>query len=110
VLCPAPGHRTWTYGYTSNDLTSATSPIGNETSYTYGAGSTGNPALANDLLTITSPNAHPGGPDAGDSTVNAYNTAGQVTTQTDPMYHLRRHAAAVAAMRDYDPARDAIRI
>ena len=40
--------------------------MGNVTSYTYGAGSTGNPLLANDLLTITDPNAQPGGPDAGD--------------------------------------------
>src|SRR6185312_17077849 len=31
-----------------------------------------------------SPNAQPGGPDAGDSTVNVYNAAGQVTSQTDP--------------------------
>ena len=38
--------------------------------------STGNPLLANDLLTITSPNAQPGGPDAGDATVNVYNAAG----------------------------------
>jgi RHS repeat-associated protein len=73
------------YGYTGSDLTSATDPMGNKTSYTYGAGSTGNPALTNDLLTITSPNAQPGGPDAGKSTVNVYNPAGQVTTQTDPM-------------------------
>jgi YD repeat-containing protein len=59
--------------------------MGNKTSYTYGAGSTGNPALAGDLLTITSPNAQPGGPDAGDATVNVYDSSGRVTTQTDPM-------------------------
>ena len=59
--------------------------MGNVTTYTYGAGSTGNPLLANDLLTITSPNAQPGGPDAGDATVNVYDAAGQVTSQTDPM-------------------------
>jgi RHS repeat-associated protein len=59
--------------------------MGNKTSYTYGAGSTGNPALASDLLTITSPNAQPGGPDAGDATVNVYDSSGRVTTQTDPM-------------------------
>ena len=35
--------RQWTYGYTGSDLTSATDPMGNKTTYTYGAGSTGNP-------------------------------------------------------------------
>jgi RHS repeat-associated protein len=79
-----PLGRQWTYGYTGSDLTSATDPLGNKTTYTYGTGATGNPALASDLLTITSPNAQPGGPDAGDSTINTYNPAGQVTTQTDP--------------------------
>ena len=47
--------------------------------------STGNPQLASDLLTITSPNAQPGGPDAGDATVNVYDASGRVTSQTDPM-------------------------
>ena len=55
------------------------------TTYTYGAGSTGNPQLANDLLTITAPNAQPGGPDAGKATVNVYDSSGRVTSQTDPM-------------------------
>jgi len=77
------GHR-WTYTYTGSDLTKATDPLGNATSYTYGAGSTGNPQLANDLLTITSPNAQPGGPDAGAATVNVYDSQGRVTSQTDP--------------------------
>lgn len=81
-----PMGRTWTYGYNSaSQLTSATDPMTNETSYTYGSGSTGNPLLASDLLTITAPNAQPGGPDAGDDTVNVYNAAGEVTSQTDPM-------------------------
>jgi RHS repeat-associated protein len=80
-----PMGRTWTYGYTADDLTSATDPMGNVTSYTYGAGSTGTAVNANDLLTIASPNAQPGGPDAGDDTVNGYDAAGRVTTQTDPM-------------------------
>ena len=80
-----PLGRRWTYAYTGQDLTSVTDPMTHVTTYTYGPGSTGNPALANDLLTITSPNAQPGGPDAGAATVNVYNTAGQVTTQTDPM-------------------------
>ena len=78
--------RTWAYAYnTAGQLTSATDPMGNVTTYTYGAGSTGNPQLASDLLTITDPNAQPGGPDAGDATVNVYDAAGQVTSQTDPM-------------------------
>ncbi len=80
-----PLGRRWTYGYTGSDLTSATDPKGNVATYTYGAGTTAVAALANDLLTITSPNAQPGGPDAGDATMNVYNGFGQVTSQTDPM-------------------------
>jgi YD repeat-containing protein len=80
-----PMARRWTYAYSSGDLTSATDPMGNVTSYTYGAGNTGNPQLANDLLTITRPNAQPGGPDAGDATVNVYNASGQIKSQTDPL-------------------------
>ncbi len=81
-----PMGRQWTYGYNSADqLTSATDPMNNKTTYTYGAGSTGNPLQASDLLTIAEPNAQPGGPDAGDDTVNVYNGSNQVTTQTDPM-------------------------
>ncbi|HET7013040.1 MAG TPA: RHS repeat-associated core domain-containing protein [Streptosporangiaceae bacterium] len=80
-----PMGRAWNYSYSGGDLTSATDPVGNITSYSYGAGSTGNPVLANDLLTIIEPNAQPGGHDAGDATVNVYNAAGQVISQTDPM-------------------------
>ena len=57
-----PLGRRWAYAYNSaGQLTSATDPMSNVTSYTYGAGSTGNPQLANDLLTITGPNGQPGG-------------------------------------------------
>jgi RHS repeat-associated protein len=81
-----PLRRRWTYAYNAaSQLTSATDPMSHVTSYTYGAGSTGNPQLSSDLLTITSPNAQPGGPDAGDSTSNVYNSTGQVTSQTDPL-------------------------
>jgi RHS repeat-associated protein len=80
-----PMGRSWIYQYTGDQLTSATDPLTNVTSYTYGPGSSTNQDLANDLLTITSPNAQPGGPDAGDSTVNVYDNLGRVITQTDPM-------------------------
>ena len=80
-----PLGRRCTYAYNaSGDLTSVTDPMSRVTSYTYGSGTTGNPLLVNDLLTITKPNAQPGGPDAGDSTVNVYNASGQVISQTDP--------------------------
>ncbi len=80
-----PLGRRWTYAYNgSEDLTSVTDPMSRVTSYTYGSGTTGNPLLVNDLLTITKPNAQPGGPDAGDSTVNVFNASGQVISQTDP--------------------------
>jgi RHS repeat-associated protein len=81
-----PLGRRWAYAYNSaGQLTSATDPMTNVTSYSYGTGSTGNPQLASDLLTITSPNAQPGGPDAGKDTVNVYDSSGRVTSQTDPM-------------------------
>jgi YD repeat-containing protein len=40
---------------------------------------------ASNLTAITDPNERTGGPDAGTNTTITYNTAGQVTTQTDPM-------------------------
>ena len=75
----------WTYAYTGSQLTTVTDPMANVTTYTYGAGSTGNPQLTSDLLTITSPNGQPGGSAAGKKTVNIYDTQGRVTSQTDPM-------------------------
>ena len=92
-----PMGREWTYAYNAaGDLTSATDPMTNVTSYTYGAGSNG-PGQANDLLTITAPNGQPGGPDAGDDTVNVYNAAGQVTRQTDPMGNVTTFSYCVSA-------------
>ena len=84
-----PLGRQWTYAYNSaGDLTAATSPTGNTTSYGYDTGNP-DPLLTADLTSITSPDAQPGysGPDAdsGQATTIAYNTAGQVTSQTDPM-------------------------
>jgi RHS repeat-associated protein len=83
-----PMNRTWTYGYTSSDLTSVTDPLSNKTTYSYGAGSNG-PLQANDLLTITAPDAQSGysGPDAdpGADTSITYNSFNEVTQQTDPM-------------------------
>jgi|HubBroStandDraft_1064217.scaffolds.fasta_scaffold32071_3 YD repeat-containing protein len=77
--------RKWTYGYTGSDLTSATDPMSDVTSYGYGAGATDNPLNANNITTVTEPNGQPGGPDAGAHTSIVYNSAGQVASQTDPM-------------------------
>ena len=93
-----PMGRQWQYAYDgASQLTSATDPMGNVTSYTYGQGSTGNPSLTNDLLTITGPNAQPGGPDAGQATVNAYDNQGRVTSQTDPMGNATKFSYCVSA-------------
>jgi RHS repeat-associated protein len=88
-----PAGRQWTYTYTGCTTTgpvcalaTATDPMGNTTSYAYDT-TNPSPLLDADLTAITSPNAQPGGPDAGDDTVIAYNSAGQVATQTDPMGH-----------------------
>jgi YD repeat-containing protein len=79
-----PMGRAWAYGYTGADLTSVTDPMGHLTTYTYGPGPAGGPLQANDLLTITAPDAQPGGPDAGHATVNVYDAAGRVTSQAGP--------------------------
>jgi YD repeat-containing protein len=55
------------------------------TSYTYGAGTTGNPLNASNILTITQPNGQAGGPDAGTHTTLTYDSLGRVTSETDPM-------------------------
>ena len=91
-----PMGRTWTYGYSGDHLTSVTDPLGNVTTYTYDTSNT-NPILANDMLKITRPNAQPGGPDAGDATVNTYDTQGRVTSQTDPMGYQTTFSYCVSA-------------
>ena len=96
----------WTYAYTGSQLTTVTDPMANVTTYTYGAGSTGNPQLTSDLLTITNPNGQPGGSAAGKKTVNIYDTQGRVTTQTDPMGYQTtfNYCASAAAGNCLNPA------
>jgi YD repeat-containing protein len=51
-----PLGRRFLYAYnSSNDLTSVTDPKSRVTSFNYGNGTTGNPLLVNDLLTVTKP-------------------------------------------------------
>jgi RHS repeat-associated protein/uncharacterized repeat protein (TIGR02059 family) len=86
-----PLGRSWTYIYcsppsstcSSGDLVSVTDPRSKITTYTYDEGNS-NSNLVHDLLTVTKPNGQPGGPDAGDSLVNVYNSSGQVSSQTEP--------------------------
>ena len=77
------GRRT-TYAYGSGNLTSVTDPLNNVTSYTYD-GSNSNGDLKHDLLSVEDPNEQSGGPDAGSSLNNTYNTSGQVTSQSDSL-------------------------
>ncbi len=58
--------------------------MSNVTTYTYGTGNT-SPLLAADLLTITTPNAQPGGPDAGDPPSTSTTLPARSPPQTDPM-------------------------
>jgi RHS repeat-associated protein len=86
-----PLGRAWTYAYcappsstcSTGDLLSVTDPMSRVTSYTYDEPNS-NANLKHDLLTITKPNGQTGGPDAGDKTVNVYDSSGRVTSQTDP--------------------------
>jgi YD repeat-containing protein len=74
-----PMSRVTTYAYdSSGDLTSVTDPLSRATSFTYNT-------TSHLLLTMTFPNGQSGGPDAGDSVTNTYNSSGQVLTQTDQM-------------------------
>ena len=59
--------------------------MGHKTTYTYGTGSTGNPLLANDLLTITAPTPSPAAPTPATRPSTSTTTSGRVTAQTDPM-------------------------
>jgi RHS repeat-associated protein len=79
-----PMGRTWDYGYTGDDLTAVQDPLGNLTSYGYDTGNA-NPLLTSDILTVTQPDGQTGGPDAGKHATLTWNSAGQVTSVTDPM-------------------------
>jgi RHS repeat-associated protein len=86
-----PLSRSWTYAYcvppsstcSTGDLISVTDPLGYVTSFTYDEGNS-TASLKHDLLTATKPNGQSGGPDAGDILTNVFNSAGQVSSQTDP--------------------------
>jgi len=74
-----PLGRVTDYGYdSSHNLLTSTDPLGHVTSFTYDTG--GNHLV----LTMTLPNGQSGGPDAGHSVVNTYDSSGRVLTQTDP--------------------------
>ncbi len=74
-----PMSRVRAYAYdSSGDLTSVTDPLSRVTSFTYNT-------TSHLLLTMTFPNGQSGGPDAGDSVTNTYNSSGQVVTQTDTL-------------------------
>ncbi|MGO8862227.1 MAG: RHS repeat-associated core domain-containing protein, partial [Acidimicrobiales bacterium] len=78
-----PRSDTWTYTYSGSTLTSVTDPLSRVTSYTYDT-TNPNTNLRSDLLTLTQPNGQSGGSSAGAKLTNYY-TAGQVTSQVDPM-------------------------
>ena len=78
-----------TWGAMTADLCSVTDPLGNTTDYTYDSGNA-NTTLDYDILTVTPPGA------IGDY-VNTYDSAGRVTSQTDPKGDLTRFAYGVGA-------------
>ena len=90
--------RTWTYTYTSSDLTSVTDPLGNVTSYGYDTGNA-NPLLVADITTITRPNGQAGGANAGDDTTIGWTSTGQATSVTDPMGYKASYSTT-----SYNPA------
>jgi YD repeat-containing protein len=95
-----PMGRQWVYSYNSgDDLTAVTDPMGNKTSYSYGEGSTDNPLLANNLISATSPNAQPGGPDAGDDTAMTYDADGLLATQSFSLTNVQIWGLAIGVER-----------
>ena len=72
-----PSSRSVTYAYSSSQLTSVTDRASRVTSFTYDT--SGNHLV----LTMTSPNGQPGGPNAGATLTNTYDSSARVLTQTD---------------------------
>jgi RHS repeat-associated protein len=78
-----PAGNTWQMAYTTaGDLASLTDPLGHVTSFGY---DTANPTadLVHGMTSWTRPNGQAGGPAAGSAAAQSYNSAGQVTQQTD---------------------------
>ncbi|MGH9293248.1 MAG: DUF6531 domain-containing protein [Acidimicrobiales bacterium] len=80
-----PMGRTWTYAYSAaGDLISATDPMGRVTTYGYDSSDT-DPDLRHDLVSVSSPNAQLGGPDAGKSLELTYDSSGRILSEVDPL-------------------------
>jgi RHS repeat-associated protein len=84
VIDPLISTNFWKLSYTGKDLTSVQDPDGNVTSLLYDTGNA-NANLIHDLISVTSPNAQTGGPDAGDITSVAYDPLGRVYCQVAPV-------------------------